>query len=174
MLLENQTINKKGHLEINGCDTVSLAEEYGTPLYVMDEDVIRDRCRRYLSSFRADYPMADVAYASKAFTVVAMCALIKEEGLWLDAASRGELYTALLAGFDPSRIVLHGNFKTGEELRYGVSKGVAIVCDSFREIEQLGAIALEYGVKARVMVRCNPGIDPHTHTMISTGQEDSK
>ncbi len=174
MFFKNQTVNKDGHLEICGCDTSALAKEYGTPLYVMDEEMLRDNCRRYVKGFGNDYPEADVAYASKAFIVAAMCRLVGEEGMWLDVASEGELYTALVAGFDPGKIVYHGNFKKASELKEAVDKGVKVVCDSFKEIEMLSLLAQKAGENARVMVRCNPGIDPHTHKMISTGQEDSK
>ncbi|MBR4748410.1 MAG: diaminopimelate decarboxylase [Abditibacteriota bacterium] len=174
MLFDNQTINSKGHLEINGCDTVELAREFGTPLYVMDEDMLRSNCRRYVQAFKSEYPEADVAYASKAFTLVGMCRLVREEGMWLDAASQGELYTAILAGCEPVKILLHGNFKTEAELSDAVRYGVKVVCDSFMEIEQLAEKSRKAGKKTQVLVRCNPGVNPHTHTMIATGQEDSK
>ncbi|MDO5331841.1 MAG: alanine racemase, partial [Bacillota bacterium] len=174
MFFENQTVNQKGHMEIGGCDTVALAEEFGTPLYVMDEDMLRNKCSRYLNSFKNSYPQVDIAYASKAFTVVAMCNLVKEEGMWLDFASLGELHTGLLARFDTSKIVFHGNFKQIDELQSAVKNNVKVVCDSYKEIEQLACIAAENKTVCKVLVRCNPGINPHTHTMISTGQEDSK
>ena len=114
MLLGTQKINDMNHLEIGGCDTVDLAAAFGTPLYVMDEADIRRRCRAYKSSFASEYGDSAIAYASKAFTVTAMCRIIDQEGMWLDVASGGELYTAKCAGFPMERIVLHGNFKSPE------------------------------------------------------------
>ncbi|MBQ0105588.1 MAG: alanine racemase, partial [Armatimonadetes bacterium] len=175
MLLGTQKINSQGHLEIGGCDTTELAKEYGTPLYVMDEALIRDNCSKYVNSIKANYPDADIAYASKAFIVIQMCKLAQEEGLWLDVASAGELYTAKLAGADTHKILFHGNFKSDLELEMAVDEEVfAVVCDSFSEIKKLNAIAGSKGKIQNVFIRCNPGVDPHTHSMISTGQEDSK
>ena len=175
MLLGTQKINGRNHLEIGGCDTVDLAAEFGTPLYVMDEALMRARCRAYRSAFASEYGDAAVAYASKAFIVTAMCRLIEQEGLWLDVASAGELYTAKGAGFPMANIIFHGNYKSADELEMAVESGVAIIApDSLIEIELLSAIAENAGKVQDVMLRCNPGVDPHTHRLISTGQEDSK
>lgn len=175
MLLGTQKINDKNHLVIGGCDTVDLAAQFGTPLYVMDEAAIRGRCRQYRTALAAEYGDAAVAYASKAFIVTAMCHIINEEGLWLDVASSGELYTAKCANFPMDKIIFHGNFKSPEELEMAVELGVAMVApDSHSELELLSAIAEDAGKVQNVMLRCNPGVDPHTHRLISTGQEDSK
>ena len=175
MLLGTQTVNNKGHLEIGGCDTIDLTKEFGTPLYVMDEELIRDCANKYIQGIKSDYPDADIAYASKAFIVVQMCKLAKEEGLWLDVASAGELYTAKIAGFDMKKVIVHGNFKSEFELKMACKEGVfAIVCDSFSEIDELDKIAKSLNKIQNVFIRCNPGVDPHTHSMIATGQEDSK
>ena len=175
MLLGTQKINTKNHLEIGGCDVVDLAAEYGTPLYVMDEEMIRERCRSYKAAFEKEYGEADIAYASKAFIVTSMCAIMAQENMWLDVASAGELYTAKCGGFPMDRIVFHGNFKSPEELEMAVSYGVKyVVADSFVELELLSAIAEDAGKVQGVMLRCNPGVDPHTHKLIRTGQEDSK
>lgn len=175
MLLGTQKINALGHLEIGGCDTIELAKVYGTPLYVMDEALIRENCSKYVKSIKTSYPNADVAYASKAFIVVQMSKLTQEEGMWLDVASAGELYTAKIAGCNTKNIVFHGNFKSDSELAMAVDEEVfAVVCDSFSEIDKLDAIAKSKGKIQNVFIRCNPGVDPHTHSMISTGQEDSK
>lgn len=175
MLLGTQEINDKNHLVIGGCDTVDLAAQFGTPLYVMDEAAIRGRCRQYKAALGADYGNVDVAYASKAFIVTAMCHIVHEEGLWLDVASSGELYTAKRAGFPMDNIVFHGNFKSPKELEMAVEYGVALVApDSHSELELLSEIAVKAGKVQNVMLRCNPGVDPHTHRLISTGQEDSK
>jgi diaminopimelate decarboxylase len=175
MLLGTQRINEFGHLEIGGCDAVRLAEEFGTPLYVMDEACVRDNCRRYKAAFEARYPHNVICYAGKAFLTTAFCRIIEEEGLNLDVASLGELYTALKAGFPAERINLHGNNKSREELELAVRNGIGhVVIDNIPEIDLLSEIAGAYDRKVDVMVRCTPGVDPHTHKFISTGQADTK
>jgi diaminopimelate decarboxylase len=175
MLLGSQRVNDRNHLEIGGCDTVDLAAEFGTPLYVMDERLIRDRCRAYRSAFEREYGDSAIAYAGKAFVVTAICALAAQEGLWLDVASAGELYTGANANFPADRILLHGNFKTSTDLQMALEYGVGfVVVDSFSEIENLSAAAQSAGRTQPILIRCNPGVDPHTHRLIRTGQEDSK
>lgn len=175
MLLGTQRVNDRNHLEIGGCDVVDLAAEFGTPLYVMDEQAIRERCRAYKAAFASEYGGAAIAYAGKAFLVAAMCVLADQEGMWLDAASAGELFTAVRAGFPTERVLLHGNFKSPEELEMAVEHGVGfVVVDSLGELELLGAICQNSGLTQRILLRVNPGVDPHTHRLISTGQEDSK
>src|SRR5437588_5427811 len=135
MLLGTQRINAAGHLEIGGCDTVDLAREWGTPLYVMDEAAIRQTCRSYLAAFRARYPRVEVSFAGKAFLCLAMCRIVEQEGLTLDVASGGELHTALKAGFPPQRIAFHGNNKSVEELRMALDARVGhVIVDNFHEI----------------------------------------
>ncbi|MCL5105757.1 MAG: diaminopimelate decarboxylase, partial [Armatimonadetes bacterium] len=175
MLLGTQKINAANHLEIGGCDVVDLAADFGTPLYVMDEQFIRQRCRAYKSAFESEYGDSAIAYASKAFTVIAMCALAAQEGMWLDVASAGELYTAKCANFPMDRVLFHGNFKSADELEMALEYGVKyVVVDSFLELEVLSAIAEDAGKTQEILIRCNPGVDPHTHRLIRTGQEDSK
>jgi len=175
MLLGTQKVNAKNHLEIGGCDVVDLAADFGTPLYVMDEQFIREKCRAYKSAFEGEYGDASVAYAGKAFMVTAMCALIAREGMWLDVASAGELFTAANAGFPMERILFHGNYKTPEEIDLALEYGVGhVVADNFLELESLNAAAEDAGKVQNILLRCNPGVDPHTHRLISTGQEDSK
>src|SRR5579871_1093774 len=120
MLLGTQRINAQGHLEVGGCDTVALAREFGTPLYVIDEAAIRANCRAYKAAFDACYPRNDIYYASKAFLTTAMAALIAQEGLCMDVASQGELFVALEGGFPAERLALHGNNKSRQELEYAV------------------------------------------------------
>lgn len=152
-----------------------LAAEFGTPLYVMDEQFIREKCRAYKSAFESEYGDSGIAYASKAFIVTAMCALAAQEGMWLDVASAGELYTAKCAGFPMDRVLFHGNYKSPEELEMAVECGVKyVVVDSFLELELLSAIAENADTTQDILLRCNPGVDPHTHRLIRTGQEDSK
>jgi len=175
MLLGTQRINSQGHLEIGGCDAVELAERFGTPLYVMDEEAIRAKCRAFVDAFTSRYPRVEICYAGKAFMTAAMCRIVEQEGLGLDVASGGELYTALKAGFPTHKIVFHGNFKSDQELRMALQHEVGlIVADSMWELECLARLVQETGKQARVLIRCTPGIDPHTHKRIKTGQEDSK
>ena len=176
MLLGTQRVNDRGHLEIGGCDTVELAKEFGTPLYVMDEAALRDNCRRYKAAFEARYPGEnEVSYAGKAFLVQAMARLVDTEGLSLDVASSGELYTALTAGFPAPRILFHGNYKSDAEILMGLEAGVGrFVVDNFFELRRLSALAVERNTVQPILLRVTPGIDPHTHRRIRTGQEDSK
>lgn len=168
-------INDKGHLEIGGCDTVELAETFGTPLYVMDETLIRERCREFMEAFRETGLRFQVAYASKAFCVKAMCKLVEEEGLSLDVVSDGELYTALQAGYPPERIHFHGNNKTPFEIEMALDAGIGcFVVDNFTELHLLNELAGSKGKTAKVLLRITPGVEAHTHDYISTGQTDSK
>jgi len=175
MLLGTQRVNEHGHLEIGGCDSVALAHEFGTPLYVMDEAAIRDNCKRYRAAFESRYPKNDVSFASKAFLNMAICKVVEQEGLSLDVASAGELYTAMRAEFPAERILLHGNNKSDEELRMGLRYGVGrIVVDNFQELRHLSTLAKELGKTQKIFLRVTPGIDPHTHRRIKVGQEDTK
>jgi diaminopimelate decarboxylase len=169
------TVNDKGHLEIGGVDATALAAEFGTPLYVYDEALMRRRCREFVEAFQAAGVKYQVAYASKAFCVKAMCRLVEEEGLALDVVSDGELYTALEAGFPAQRIHFHGNNKTPREIEMALDAGIGcFVVDNFVELHLLNALAADKGVKAKVLFRVTPGVEAHTHDYISTGQEDSK
>ena len=170
-----QTINARGHLEIGGCDAIALAAEFGTPLYVFDEAHIRERCRTYRRAFESRYPAVRIEYATKAFLCVAMAQLIHQEGLHLDVASAGELYTALKAGVPGSELVFHGNNKSIDELRLAIDSGVGrIVVDSFHELDLLDQVAPFQKRPQEVLVRVAPGVDPHTHRRIRTGQADTK
>lgn len=168
-------INAAGHLEIGGVDAVELAGKHGTPLYVMDETLIRQRCREFIQTFRDTGLPFQVAYASKAFCVMAMCRIVDEEGLSLDVVSSGELFTALEAGFPAERIHFHGNNKTPEELELALDKGVGcFVVDNFLELDLLSELAAAKGNKAKILLRIAPGVEAHTHEYMSTGQADSK
>ncbi len=175
MLFGTQRINDRGHLEIGGCDAVELARQFGTPLYVIDEQHLRDNCRAYRQAFESRFADACICYAGKALLTTAICRIIDEEGLWLDVASAGELYTALKASFPPSRILMHGNFKLDTELRMALDAGVArIVVDSLSELDRLAAIAEEMDKRADILIRVAPGIRTHTHHHIQTGHADTK
>jgi diaminopimelate decarboxylase len=169
------SINEKNHLEFFGCDTVELAERYGTPLYVVSEDGIREKCREIKEYFMNKYPNTLALYASKAFSSIAMYKIIKEEGLGIDVVSSGELYTAVKADFPMERIYFHGNNKTEEEITFGIDNNIGcFVIDSFHEMELIQKIANEKKAKVRALLRISPGISGHTHEYISTGQLDSK
>lgn len=173
--LGTQRVNGQGHLEVGGCDTVELAKQFGTPLYVMDEQLIRQCCREYREAFGRYTSDSLIFYAGKAFLPMAMCRIAQQEGLGLDVASAGELYTALRAGFPPEQICLHGNFKSEQELVMALEAGVGwIVVDCEPELEQLNALAGERGIQASILIRANPDVKPKTHTSIQTGQIDSK
>ena len=170
------SINEKGNLTISGCDTIELAKKYGTPLYVMDENTIRENCRKYKNSIDKYYGGKGLAlYASKAFSCLEIYRIIAEEGLGIDVVSGGELYTALKAGFPADRIYFHGNNKSQAELIMALDSGVArIIVDNLTELALLNKIAAEKNKIADIMFRIKPGIDAHTHSFILTGQIDSK
>ncbi len=168
-------VNGQGHLEIGGCDTVELAQRYGTPLYIMDEELLRKNCRRFRNALRQSYSHGQIIFAGKAFLVQAMARLVGEEGLGLDVVSGGELYTALKAGFPTERIFFHGNNKSVKELAEALDVDTGrIIVDSIMELEEIIALAKEKGKKASVLLRVRPGVEAHTHEYIQTGQEDSK
>jgi len=169
-------INSAGHLTIGGCDTVELAKEFGTPVYVFDENEIRKNLRTFRDSMNEYYGGNGLAvYASKAFNCKEMCRICAQEGTGIDVVSGGELYTALSVGFPAENIVFHGNNKTYSELCTAVENGVGrIVVDNIDELETLSRIAAEKGKTAGIMFRIKPGIDAHTHDFIKTGQIDSK
>lgn len=170
------SVNEAGHLTVSGCDTTELAREYGTPLYVLSEDKIRDTCRRYISSFQKYYNgFGKPIYASKAFSCKAICRLVAEEGLDIDVASAGEIYTAVSAGIAPEKLHFHGNNKTLSELNYAIDLRVGdIVADNLQEIKNIDTISREKNCVTHITMRIKPGIDVHTHEFIRTGQIDSK
>jgi diaminopimelate decarboxylase len=168
-------INDQGHLEIGGVDTLKLTADFGTPLYVVDEALVRQRCREFVEAFRASGLKFQVAYASKAFCVMAMCRIVEEEGMSLDVVSDGELFTALQAGFPPERIHFHGNNKTPEEIEMALDAQIGcFVVDNFVELQLLNALAGQRNRKVNILLRITPGVSAHTHEYISTGQQDSK
>jgi len=174
-LPDTAKILKNGHLGIGGYDTVELAKEFGTPLYVLDEKTIRGRCRAYLKSFRKYYPNTDVIYACKALCNAAVQKIVTSEGLGLDVSSGGELYTALKAGCDARKIYFHGNNKPRAEIRLALEAGIGrIVVDNLQELENVAEVADDIGAAADILLRVNPGIEAHTHEYIKTGTIDSK
>lgn len=173
---KNLSVNEKKHLVIGKNDAVELATTFGTPLYVMDEDLIRENCRVYKNAMDKYYDgKGFVLYANKAFCSLFTCKIMKEEGLGLDVVSGGELYTAIKADFPMDKICFHGNNKTAEELDMAVSNKIGhIIVDNLYELNLLNEIAAKYGYVQDIMFRIKPGIDAHTHDFILTGQIDSK
>ncbi|MBM7094733.1 MULTISPECIES: diaminopimelate decarboxylase [Alteribacter] len=175
MTTRNHDVNSKGNLTINGVDTTYLAEKYGTPLYVYDVEDICIRANAFKEAFEKEGIQYQVAYASKAFSCVAIVQLMDELGLSLDVVSGGELYTALEAGFPPERIHFHGNNKSPDEIEMAVKAGIGcFVVDNFHELTWLTGITQTLETSMKVLLRITPGVEAHTHEYISTGQEDSK
>ena len=169
-------VNEKGHLTIGGCDTLELAKEFGTPLYVMDEDTIRNTCKSYVNSIKTHYDGKGLPmYASKALSCKALVQLADSENMGLDVVSGGEIYTAMKANFPPEKIQFHGNNKTEAELRMALDYNIGkIIVDNLYELELLNKIANEKNKVVKISMRIKPGIDAHTHNFIMTGQIDSK
>ena len=173
---ESLNVNEQGHLTIGGVSAVDLAEKYGTPLFIFDEDGIRKNCRAYVQSIEDNYDGNGlVVFASKAFSCLEMCRICNEEKMGLDVVSGGELYTAKRAGFPMERVFFHGNNKTYDELEFALEQGVGtIIVDNLTELQALAEIAKNAGKTVNIMFRIKPGIDAHTHDFIRTGQIDSK
>ncbi|MGJ5674415.1 MAG: diaminopimelate decarboxylase [Nostochopsis sp.] len=185
-------VNNQHHLEIGGCDVTTLVQQFGSPLYILDEETLRTACRQYRESFQRYYKgESQVLYASKAWSCLAVCAIAASEGLGIDVVSGGELYTALSAGVSPDKIYFHGNNKSPEELILAIQSGCTIVVDNWYELRTLveitedkenkgdkGEFAFLFSPSSlspiRIMLRLTPGIECHTHEYIRTGHLDSK
>ncbi len=176
MICNNISVNEKGHLTFAGYDTVELAEKYGTPLYLMDEDKIREHVRAYKTAMAKYFPTGSMPeFASKAFSCKQIYRIMAEEGIDIDVVSPGEIYTAAAAGFPMENSFFHGNNKTDADIRFAIENKVGcFVVDGEDELSALNRIAGEMGVKQNILLRITPGIDPHTHKKISTGSVDSK
>lgn len=176
MICDNLSVNKKGHLTFAGFDTVELAEKYGTPLYLMDEEKIREKVRIYKSAMEKYLPAGSAPeFASKAFSAKQIYRIMAEEGISTDLVSAGEIYTASSAGFPMEKSFFHGNNKTDADIRFALEKGVGyFIADNEDELAALDRIAGENGKRQKLLLRVTPGIDPHTHKKISTGAVDSK
>ncbi|ACC84279.1 diaminopimelate decarboxylase [Nostoc punctiforme] len=167
-------VHNHDSLEIGGCDVTTLVKQFGSPLYILDEETLRSACQQYRDAFKQYYKgESQVLYASKAWNCLAVCAIAASEGLGIDVVSGGELYTALQAGVSPEKIYLHGNNKSREELILAIESGVTIVADNWYELRTLVEIA-QPGQSIRIMLRLTPGIECHTHEYIRTGHLDSK
>ena len=176
MIYDNLAVNEKGHLTFAGYDTVELAEKYGTPLYLMDEDKIRQRVREYKKAMSDFMPQGSVPeFASKAFSCRQIYRIMAEEGIDIDIVSVGELYTAVTAGFPMERAFFHGNNKTDSDIEFAIENGVGyFVVDNEDELYAVDRCASKRGVVQKILLRVTPGIDPHTHKKISTGSVESK
>lgn len=158
-----------------GCDTVQLAKKYGTPLYLMSEDYIKDRCREIREDFLGKYPNTRAVYASKAFLTKEMARIIKREGIGIDVVSGGELYTAIQVDFPMEKVIFHGNNKSYDEIELAIENNVGrIVVDNIGELDLIEDIARKHNKKTKILFRISPGIESHTHKYIQTGQVDSK
>lgn len=167
-------VNELGHLVIGGADTVDLAQRFGTPLWIMDEQTMVLAATAYKDGLR-DYPDAQVLYAGKAFLCLAMIHFLRQQGLGLDVVSEGELFTAKQAKFPADLIFMHGNNKSEKEVREGLEYGdVKVVVDSLSELHMVASIAKQLNRSAKVLVRIIPGVEPDTHHHIVTGHHDSK
>lgn len=171
------TANAADRLEIGGCDVVELVQQFGSPLYVLDETTVRTACQQYRDTLQRCYPGESlVLYASKAWNCLAVCALVAAEGLGIDVVSGGELYTALQAGVPAERLYLHGNNKSIDELQLAIAAACTIAVDNWLELKTLADLSAS-GTAAqpvRMMLRLTPGIECHTHDYIRTGHLDSK
>lgn len=176
LLYDNLSVNGQGHLTVGGIDTAELAAEYGTPLYVLDEDVVRKNCRTYTQAMHR-YFGADAAplFASKALCLKAIYPVVQSEGMCVDTVSPGEIYTALAAGFPPEKMFFHGTNKSDEDIAFGVEAGVGyFVVDNLNELKALDRIAEAKGVCQNVLLRLTVGLDPHTFEEVNTGRVDSQ
>ena len=176
MISDNITVGENGNLFFAGFDTVALAQKYGTPLYLMDEELIRSRMRTYKEALAESFGEGSVPeYASKAFSCKRIYEIAKEEGINVDVVSPGELYTAYKAGFPMENCFFHGNSKSKEDIEFAIKLGIGcIVADNADELDVIHKAAISMGINQKVMLRVTPGIDPHTHKKISTGSEESK
>ena len=176
MICDNITVGQNGHLYFAGQDTVELAKQYGTPLYLMDEDKIRESCRVYTEAFKKHFgENARPLYASKANCFKRIYEIMREENMGIDVVSSGEMYTAIQAGYDLSRAYFHSNNKTDADIAYGMDNGIGyFVADNVEEIKAIEAEAGRRGIRQKVLLRLTPGIDPHTYEAIATGKVDSK
>lgn len=176
LLHDDLSVNECGHLVFAGVDACELAKKYGTPLMLLDEERIRERCRTYISAMREYFGEGSrPLLASKALCFKGIYRLAKEEGMSTDIVSPGELYTAVAAGFPMENAFFHGNNKTDADIEYAIDSGIGyFVVDNSEEAEAISECALSRGIEQKILLRLTPGIDPHTHAAISTGKVDSK
>ena len=176
MICDNISVSKEGHLLFAGQDTVELSKKYGTPVYLMDEDKIREKCRMYKKAFEENFGKSAVPlYASKANCFKRIYEIMAEEGMGIDVVSSGEIYTAVKAGYDLSKAYFHSNNKTDGDIAYAMDNNIGyFVADNIEEVKVIEAEAAKRGIKQKILLRLTPGIDPHTYEAIATGNVDSK
>ena len=176
MIYENLSVNADGHLLFAGYDTLELAKEFGTALFVMDEDRIRQRCREYQQAMADYFPAGSrPLYASKAMSIKRIYQIMKEENMGVDVVSPGELYTAVKAGFPMENAYFHGSSKTDADIRFAMEHKIGFfICDNADELDAIDAEAARQGICQKILLRLAPGLDPHTHEKINTGRVDSK
>ncbi len=176
ILHSNYVVDASGHLNIAGVDCTELVKKYGAPLYVLDEDTVRGKCRAYVDAVKKYCPPGSmVIYASKALSFRGIYPVIAQESMGADVVSPGEIYTASIAGFPMDRVFFHGNCKTRDDIAYAISTGVGcFVADSFEELGLINELAGQAGIRQKVQLRVTPGIDPHTFDAVNTGKIDSK
>lgn len=176
MICDNVSVNAAGHLSFAGFDTVELAQKYATPLYLLDENKIREKCRIYQSAMKTSFgENALPLYAGKALCIKDIYRIMREEGMGIDVVSSGEIFTAVRGGFPMERAYFHGNNKTDADISYAMDNGIGyFVCDNEEELLVIEREAAARGIIQKILIRVAPGIDPHTHKAISTGSVDSK
>jgi diaminopimelate decarboxylase len=168
-------VNDRDCLEVGGCDVTELVHQFGSPLYILDEASVRTACQQYRDGWQKYYPGESlVIYASKAWSCLAICAIVGSEGLGIDVVSGGEIITALKAGVSAENIYFHGNNKSISELDLAIDKNCKIIADNWLELEHIATLASKAGKNVPVMIRLTPGIECHTHEYIRTGHLDSK
>ena len=176
MICNNLSVNERGHLALAGVDVVNMAQKYGTPLYLYDENRIRERCRTYVDAMKAAFGQSALPlFASKAASFKQIYRIIMEEGMGTDLVSSGELYTAASVGFPLEKAYFHSNNKTDADIAYAIDEKVGyFVVDNVEELDAIDSIARIKGVKQKILLRLTPGIDPHTYAAVATGKVDSK
>ncbi len=176
MLHTNLSVNEHGHLTLGGMDTVELAQKYSTPLYLIDENRVREKMKTYIDAMGKYFPLGSMPlFASKSLCFKKIYTVASEMGMGIDLVSPGELYTARAAGFDLANAYFHGNNKTDADIELAINSGLGyFVADNREELDAINRIAGEKGIKQKILMRLTPGIDPHTHAAITTGKVDSK
>lgn len=176
MICNNIGINAKGHLTFAGQDTTELAAQYGTPLYLIDENKVREKMRTYVAAMKENFGEDSIPlYASKALCFKKIYKIAAEEHMGVDAVSPGEIYTVLKSGFPMEKVYFHGNNKTDADIEFAIENKIGyFICDNLDELDSIDATAGRHSIKQKIILRLTPGIDPHTHVKISTGKVDSK
>ena len=176
MIHSNVTVGENGHLFFAGMDTVSLAEKYGTPVFLLDDARVRSRVREYKEAMKRNFGEGSMPlFASKSLSFKEIYRMMAEEEIGTDIVSSGELFTAVSAGFPMERAFFHGNNKTDFDIKYAIENGIGyFIADGIEELERIDEYAGKAGIRQKILLRITPGIDPHTHQKISTGGVDSK